>query len=82
MGKVHLGIVAYMLSFSDLNGFVISGVRSNQREHALQPLANDNLRRELEERSLRKASGKGGGEMAAGAVLGGLLGGPFGKGAK
>ena len=68
-----------MLPFSNLHGFLISGVGSNQREHALPPLANDNLRRELEERSMRKASGKGGGEMAAGAVLGGLLGGPFGK---
>ena len=82
MGKVYLCVVAYMLTFSDLHGFVISGVKSNRRELALQPLANDNLRRELEERSLRKASGKGGGEMAAGAVLGGLLGGPFGKRAK
>jgi hypothetical protein len=42
-------------------------------------LQNDRLNRDIEERSLRKAQGQGGGGMAAGAVLGGLVGGPFGR---
>jgi hypothetical protein len=42
-------------------------------------LQNDRLNRDIEERSLRKAQGKGGGGMAAGAILGGLVLGPFGR---
>jgi hypothetical protein len=42
-------------------------------------LQNDRLNRDIEERSFRKAQGGGGGEMAAGAILGGLVLGPFGR---
>jgi hypothetical protein len=42
-------------------------------------LQNDRLNRDIEERSSRKAQGQGGGEMAAGAILGGLVLGPFGR---
>jgi hypothetical protein len=42
-------------------------------------LNDSKLDREIEENSRRKAQGGGGGEVAAGAILGGLLGGPFGK---
>jgi hypothetical protein len=41
-------------------------------------LQNDRLNRDIEERSFRKAQGEGVGEMAAGAILGGLVLGPFG----
>ena len=41
-------------------------------------LYNDKFNRDIEERSLRKAQGEGAGEMAAGAILGGLVLGPFG----
>jgi len=46
----------------------------------LQMNGGEKLKRELEERSLKRASERGGpgGSMAAGAILGGLVGGPFG----
>ena len=40
---------------------------------------SDKLNRDIEERSYRRAQGEGAGEMAAGAILGGLVLGPFGK---
>lgn len=55
--------------------------RSHNRIHhsvALTRLQNDKLDRDINERSIQKAQGQGGGEMAAGALLGGLLLGPFG----
>ena len=42
-------------------------------------LYSDKFNRDLEERSYRRAQGEGAGEMAAGAILGGLVLGPFGK---
>ena len=43
-------------------------------------LQNDQLNRDIEERSLRKAQERqGGGGLAAGAILGGLVLGPFGR---
>jgi hypothetical protein len=46
-------------------------------------LKSDRFNRDLEERSSRRAQGKGvGGEIAAGAILGGLIMGPFGKNAR
>ena len=41
-------------------------------------LFNDRFNRDMEDRSRQKAQGQGGGEMAAGAILGGLVAGPFG----
>mmetsp|Transcript_2416 Transcript_2416/g.6498 ORF Transcript_2416/g.6498 Transcript_2416/m.6498 type:complete len:288 (+) Transcript_2416:80-943(+) len=41
-------------------------------------LRGDRFNRDINEKSLEKASGGGGGSVATGAILGGLVGGPFG----
>ena len=52
--------------------------KKGHSRHSPLVLHNDKLNRDLGERSRQSAQGQGGGEMAAGAVLGGLIAGPFG----
>lgn len=58
------------------NGFVLP--KSVDSFARLTPLHNDRFKRDLEERSRRRAEGQGGGEAIAGALLGTLVAGPFG----
>jgi hypothetical protein len=56
-------------------GFVSQTIPSFQRT---THLSNDRFDRDINDRSRQKAQGQDGGGMAAGAILGGLIGGPFG----
>jgi hypothetical protein len=45
----------------------------------IMALQSDRFKKDLEDRSRQRAQGEGTGEMAAGAILGGLVLGPFGR---
>lgn len=60
-------------------GFISPSIAPKLERTQCQPLSSDHFNRDLEERSFRRAQGQGGGEAVAGAVLGTLVAGPFGK---
>lgn len=71
--------VVSLLALSSLlaTSSAFSSPLHSSRTHSNVILRDKDLERDIEEKSLRNARG-GGGEVAAGAILGGLIGGPFG----
>jgi hypothetical protein len=74
--NTHLKALCLLLLTTECLGFVSPALPNLQRT---SPLFSDRFNRDLDGRSRERGQGGGGGEMAAGAILGGLVGGPFGK---
>ena len=74
----HYGLIFFLLL---CRVYSLQPANLRQRFPKLSPfrLHSDRFNRDLDERSRSRAQGEGAGEMAAGAILGGLLLGPFGR---